>query len=502
MENAIVLGGSTGADGAVKQALLLGSMANRHGLIAGATGTGKTVTLQVLAEGFSRMGVPVFTADVKGDLSGISQAGKPHAKIDERKAKLKIEHSTQRAYPTLFWDLFGAAGHPVRTTISELGPLLLSRLLDLNDTQEGVLELAFRVADDQGLLLLDLKDLRSLIAWVGENASTLQTEYGNVAASTIGAVQRKLLSLDEAGAEHFFGEPALRLEHLMQVDFSGNGVISVVDATKIIEDPRVYTTFLLWLLSELFEQLPEVGDAQKPKMVFFFDEAHLLFKDAPKALLQKIETVVRLVRSKGVGVYFITQNPDDIPETVLSQLGNRVQHALRAYTPSAQKEVKAAASAFRENPAIDTEAVISELAVGEALVSTLDAQGTPSMVERVLIAPPESRIGPITPEERQLSIGRSPIKGLYEQAVDRESAYEVLKKRKEEPAAEEKSTKSKQEDGDDTSMFEKITKAAMGGGSSRRQGAGEAFVKSVLRSFGSQMGRQIMRGIMGSMSKR
>ncbi|MCL4137974.1 UNVERIFIED_CONTAM: hypothetical protein GTU68_002021 [Idotea baltica] len=461
-------------------------MANRHGLIAGATGTGKTVTLQVLAEGFSKRGVPVFTADVKGDLSGISQAGATHPKIDERIEKIGLSDFGFSARPTLLWDIFQKEGHPLRTTISEMGPLLLAKLLDLNETQEGVLNIAFRVADDQGLLLLDLKDLRSMLNWVGEHSSDLRNEYGNVSSASVGAIQRRLVTLEEAKAENFFGEPALKIANLMQVDFSGNGVISLLDARELMQDSRLYSTFLLWLLSELFEELEEVGDQEKPQLVFFFDEAHLLFKDASKALMEKIETVTRLIRSKGVGIYFVTQSPSDIPETVLGQLGNRVQHALRAYTPSAQKKIKAAADAFRENPLFSTEDVITELGVGEALVSTLDEKGTPSIVQRVLICPPESRIGPATDDERRTLLSRSPLKGIYDTTVDRESAYELLKERRiDEEKAEQLAKEAKER--------EKEEKRA-----SRRQTPTEALFKSVMRSVGSQLGRTITRGILGS----
>ncbi|PTX99687.1 ATP-binding protein [Verrucomicrobia bacterium LW23] len=406
------------------------SMANRHGLIAGATGTGKTVTLQNLAEGFARMGVPVFTADIKGDLSGLGQAGTVSPKLQERLAKMGLAGTFQPVQNTLlFWDFYGKTGHPVRTTISEMGPLLLGRLFSLNPTQQGVLEMAFRIADDQGLLLLDMKDLRALLAWMGENASDLVTRYGNVTKATLGAIQRSLLSLEGAGGDTFFAEPALAFAHLMQRDANGRGIISVLDATKLMEDARLYTTFLLWLLSDLFEQLPEVGDADRPRLVFFFDEAHLLFKDAPKSLVDKIEQVVRLIRSKGVGVYFVTQNPLDIPESILGQLGNRVQHALRAFTPRDQKAVRTAAETFRQNPKIKAAEVIMELGVGEALVSVLDPEGRPGMVERILCAPPGSKIGPISAEARNAQISGSIVKGLYDNTFDRDSAYEILKRR-------------------------------------------------------------------------
>ncbi len=459
-------------------------MANRHGLIAGATGTGKTVSLQNLAEGFSRNGVSVFMADVKGDLSGMAKAGGDSPKIQERVRKLGLKKFQARPYPALFWDIFGKKGHPLRTTVSELGPLLLGRLLNLNDTQEAVLQVVFKLADDQGLLLLDLKDLRSMLTWAGDHGSELKGDYGNISGATLGTIQRQLLVLNEAGGEGFFAEPALRLENLMQRDFSGNGVISILDATQLMVDPRIYTSFMLWLLSELFEQLPEVGDQDRPKLVFFFDEAHLLFKNAPKFLLEKIEQVVRLIRSKGAGVYFITQNPLDIPESVLGQLGHRVQHALRAFTPQDQKAVKVAAQTFRQNPSMDTEKVITELAVGEALVSVLDLEGRPTPVERTMMAPPESFIGALSDEERMQRIQSSPLKGIYDQVLDRESAYELLKKREEEASRQ--------------ASVSQEARPAPAPRPSNRQGIGEAFVKSAARSIGSTVGRQILRGVLGS----
>ncbi len=419
-DNAIFVGESD-AD----QYLLL-KYANRHGLIAGATGTGKTVTLQTIAEGFSAFGVPVFMADVKGDLSGVSQAGGTNPKAVERAQQLKIEGYAGHAFPTIFWDLFGEKGHPIRTTVSEVGPVLMARLLQLNDTQEGVLNIVFKVADEQGLLLLDFKDLQAMLQWVAENASSLTTEFGNVSKQTIGTIQRALLTLDQQGGEGFFGEPALALADMMRCDPSGYGAINVLAADRLMQSPRLYATFLLWLLSELFETLPEVGDLDKPKFVFFFDEAHLLFDDAPKALLSRIEQVVRLIRSKGVGVYFISQNPLDIPETVLGQLANRVQHALRAFTPKDQKAVKVAAETFRPNKKFDAATTITELGVGEALVSFLDAKGVPEPVERCFIAPPRGRIGPATDAERAAVIAASPLAGKYDKVVDRTSAYEVL----------------------------------------------------------------------------
>ncbi|MBS7698430.1 MULTISPECIES: helicase HerA-like domain-containing protein [unclassified Chelatococcus] len=413
---------------------LLLRLANRHGLVTGATGTGKTVTLQVLAEGFSNAGVPVFAADVKGDLSGISQPGDSKPAFVKRAADIGIDYVPDR-FPVTFWDVFGEQGHPIRATISEMGPLLLSRLLDLNDTQEGVLNIAFRVADERGLLLLDLKDLRSLLTFVAEQAKDLTATYGNVSVQSIGAIQRQLLVLENQKGEKFFGEPALDINDLLKTDRDGRGVVNILASDKLMANPRVYATFLLWLLSELFEQMPEVGDLDKPKLVFFFDEAHLLFDNAPKALVDAVERVVRLIRSKGVGVYFVTQNPLDVPDAVLAQLANRVQHALRAFTPRDQKAVKAAADTFRQNPSFDTAKAILELSVGEALVSTLDAKGAPSIVERTLIAPPAARVGPCTPEERNAIIAASSMRGKYDEEIDRESAYEVLTQRTAENAA-------------------------------------------------------------------
>jgi hypothetical protein len=491
---------------------LLPRYANRHGLIAGATGTGKTVTLQVIAEGLSARGVPVFMADVKGDLAGLSQAGEAKPKIRERLAALGIDDHRYRGYPTVFWDLFGLQGHPVRATVSDLGPLLFARLLDLNDVQVGVLTLVFKLADDEGLLLLDMKDLRATLGFVADNAKELTTTYGNVSAATIGAIQRGLLQLEQQGGDRFFGEPALELADLMMIDPNGYGAINILAADKLMQSPRLYATFLLWLLAELFENLPEVGDLDTPKLVFFFDEAHLLFNDAPKALLEKIEQVVRLIRSKGVGVFFVTQNPLDIPDVVLGQLGNRVQHALRAYTPRDQKAVRAAAATFRPNPTLDTAQTIMELGMGEGLVSFLAAGGAPAMVERTLILPPTSRIGAISPEERAAVLDASPIKGRYEQTVDRESAFERLRgdtgtggwRRPGElttrpsplpsssPSAERRRTQPRPERG----ALEKIVL-----GDGRRQGLAEAMAKSVVRQIGSSLGRQIVRGVLGSILK-
>ncbi|MEW6446183.1 MAG: helicase HerA-like domain-containing protein [Pseudomonadota bacterium] len=477
---------------------LLGRMANRHGLIAGATGTGKTVTLQTLAEGFSRMGTPVFLADIKGDLAGLGQAGAPKPKIQERVEQLNIEGFTHEAAPVVFWDVYGELGHPLRTTISEMGPVLLARLLNLNETQTGVLNIAFRLADEQGLLLLDLKDLRALMQHMGENARELTTEYGNVSAASVGAVQRALLTLEEAGGDHLFGEPAITLDDLLQTDPQGRGVINVLAAEKLFHSPRLYATLLLWLLAELFEQLPEAGDLDHPKLVFFFDEAHLLFDDAPKVLLDTIEKVVRLIRSKGVGVYFITQNPLDVPLPVLGQLGNRVQHALRAFTPRDQKAVKVAAETFRPKPGLDTETAITQLGVGEALVSCLDEKGTPMPVERVLVAPPRSRIGPITPEERRVAIETSPIHGAFERRIDRESAYEILKRRATEAMAAREAASVATEAAKDSGGG--LLDGLFGGGDSRRQSVGEALVKSAVRAAGSRLGREIVRGLLGAIA--
>lgn len=477
--NRLLIGATNGQ--AVYQ---LGLMSNRHGLIAGATGTGKTVTLQILAEGFSRMGVPVFAADIKGDLSGIATAGKPHKKIDERLAQIPVENFQLQGNPTLFWDIFGKAGHPIRTTISEMGPLLLSNLLALNDTQSGILYAAFKLADDEGLLLLDLEDLRSLLNWMAENSSTLSAEYGNITKASVAAIQRSLLVLEQQGAEQFLGEPALDLSDLMRTDFGGKGVISLFDATKLAQhSPHLYSGFLLWLLAELFEQLPECGDQQKPKLAFFFDEAHLLFNDAPKALIDKIEQVVRLIRSKGVGVYFVTQNPADVPDNILGQLGLRIQHALRAYTPKDRKAIKAVAANFRPNRKLDTEQTVTELGVGEALVSALDEKGSPTPVERVLIRPPESRIGPLDDAERNKFLSHSPVGTRYDEAINRQSAHECLLERAKQKELEQADAAAKQQP----------AKA------SRRQGTGEAFIKSAARAIGSQFGRQIVRGILGSL---
>jgi len=472
------------------------SMANRHGMVAGATGTGKTVTLQILAENFSKIGVPCFLADVKGDVSGVGKPASPHPKIDERIETIGIENYQMQPSPVVFWDLFGEKGHPIRTTVSEIGPLLLSNLLELNETQTGILYSCFRIADDQGMLILDLKDLRSMLIWMGDNRAELKSEYGNISTASIGAIQRGLIVLEEQGAEFLLGEPAIELADLMSQDFSGRGVINILDASTLIrQSPKLYSTFLLWLLSELFETLPEVGDAEKPKFVMFFDEAHLLFDDAPKVLIDKIEQVVRLIRSKGVGIYFITQSPLDVPEEILGQLGLKIQHALRAFTPKDQKAVKMVADTFRANPNIDTRTVITELGVGEALVSVLDAEGIPTQVEQILIRPPESRIGPMDENERNEQIGRSPFRGRYDTTLDRESAYEMLVKRAEQNAAQEEAIEREELAREATEKARKPSRR------SNRQTPTEAFVKSAARAIGSQLGRRVIRGVLGSLFK-
>lgn len=485
---------------------LLPALANRHGLVAGATGTGKTVTLQVMAEHFSSIGVPVFAADVKGDLSGISQPGTDNPKIAERVEQLKLANFAFRGCPTTCWDVFGKQGHPIRATVSEMGPLLLSRLLNLNDTQAGVLALVFKIADDNGLLLLDMKDLQAMLQYAGDNAKTLQTQYGNISAASVGAIQRGLVTVQQQGGDSFFGEPALNLDDLMQTDSNGQGVINILAADKLILAPKVYATFLLWLLTELFERLPEVGDLDKPKLVFFFDEAHLLFSDLPPTIAEKIQQIVRLIRSKGIGVYFVSQNPLDIPEQVLGQLGNRVQHALRAFTPLDQKAVRAAAQTFRSNPAIDVEKCITELAVGEALISFLDEKGTPGIVERALICPPASQIGPITLEQRQQLIRSSIVAGVYEKAVDRESAYERLKSKvaqSPQPSSPQGSPPAPSPSSPpDKPWYENLPSLGLPGGSaSGRRGDSlvEAMAKSAARTIGSSVGRQLVRGVLGSL---
>jgi uncharacterized protein len=485
---------------------LLPGMANRHGLVAGATGTGKTVTLQVMAEAFSRIGVPVFAADVKGDLSGISQPGISNPKMAARIQKLGLQDFAFAACPVTFWDVFGEQGHPVRATVSEVGPLLFSRLLGLNDTQSAVLTLVFKVADDQGLLLLDLKDLQAMLQFVGEHAKEFQVQYGNISAASIGAIQRGLLTLDQQGADKFLGEPALNLDDLLQTDANGKGVVNILAADKLIQSPKLYATFLLWLLTELFEKLPEVGDPEKPKLVFFFDEAHLLFTDLPKVIEDKVQQVVRLIRSKGVGVYFVTQNPIDVPDEILGQLGHRVQHALRAFTPRDQKSVNAAAQTFRANPELKVETVITELGVGEALVSFLDEKGAPGIVERASVLPPHSQIGPITPEQRKQLIASSLVAGTYEQAIDRESAYERLKSRAggasapvPSPAADASQPQASKSWLDGlTSSIGSIATAGTGR-SGRGDSLVEAMAKSAARSVGSSVGRQLVRGVLGSL---
>ncbi len=486
-----------------QELILLPQMANRHGLITGATGTGKTVTLQTLAEAFSRIGVPVFLSDIKGDLSGVSKTGGGNAKVTARIEQLKLENFVHRAYPVTFWDVFGAAGHPLRATISDMGPLLIGRMLNLNEVQQGVLALVFKIADSNGLLLLDLKDLRAMVQHVGDNAADFTTEYGNISTASIGAIQRGLLQIETQGGDKLFGEPMLNIEDLMQTDANGCGTINILAADKLMTSPKVYSTMLLWLLSELFEHLPEAGDLEKPKLVFFFDEAHLLFNDAPAALLDKIEQVVRLIRSKGVGVYFVTQNPADVPDKVLGQLGNRIQHALRAFSPRDQKAVKAAAETMRDNPKLDEATIITELGVGEALISCLDAKGTPGIVERALIVPPQAQIGPITEAERQATIQSSPLAGHYEKAVDRESAYEILKARTNERQTAQQTAQASADSNGIGGILGGIFGNAGGGktGShtSNRQGVGEAIVKSAARSIGSAVGREIIRGVLGSL---
>ncbi len=507
-EPGILVGGG-GADHALPQHLLLGR-ANRHGLVAGATGTGKTVTLQILAEGFSAAGVPVFLADVKGDLSGLAEPGLPqhpaHGKLIARAETIGLTDYGYQACPVVFWDVFGEQGHPIRTTVIEMGPLLLSRLLDLNETQEGVLNIVFRVAADEGLALLDLADLRAMLAHVAERSGELSRQYGNVAAASVGAIQRRLLVLENQGGASLFGEPALELADMMRTTGGGaeRGQVNILAADRLMQSPRLYATLLLWLLSELFERLPEVGDPDKPVLVFFFDEAHLLFDDAPKALVDKVEQVARLIRSKGVGVYFISQNPDDVPQDVLGQLGNRVQHALRAYTPRDQKALRAAAETFRANPAFDTRTAITELGTGEALVSLLDAKGVPTVVERTLIRPPSSRIGPCEPETRARAIARSPVAGLYDQAIDRESAYEMLAAR-----AAAKVEADPEVDAGELGAARRYGGRYSRGGDSRgereaperpraRRGdtPWEAAAKSAMRSAGSQLGRTVVRSLL------
>lgn len=468
-----------------KDSVILPKYCNRHGLIAGATGTGKTVTLQSLAESLSQIGVPVFMADVKGDLAGMSQIGGGNSKVEDRAKQLKIDPLNYQSFPVAFWDVFGQQGTQVRATISEMGPLLLSRMLDLNDTQEGVLNIVFKVADEQGMLLLDLKDLKAMLNWLGDNAASVRTEYGNVTPATIGTILRQLLVLEEQGGDEFFGEPALEIQDLIRQTPDGRGVVNILAADKLMQSPKLYATFLLWMLSELFETLPEAGDLDQPKLVFFFDEAHLLFTDAPKALLTKIEQVVRLIRSKGVGIFFVTQHPLDVPDSVLSQLSNRVQHALRAFTPRDQKAVKTAAETFRANPKFDTEEVITQLGIGEALVSVLDTDGTPTVVDRVFIKPPLSRLGAITPEERNRCQAASILAGKYAQDIDRESAYEMLTAR----AAQIEEEQSQE-------VEEPQERRAP---ARRTDSVFEAMLKSTARAVSSQLGRQLVRGVLGGL---
>lgn len=506
MNNAIFLGSDTDD---VRQSLLL-PLANRHGLVAGATGTGKTVTLQILAEGFSKAGVPVFAADVKGDLSGVSQPGsvnhKLHDKLLQRAMKIGLGDYDYAAMPTVFWDLYGKQGHPVRTTISEMGPTLLARLMGLNETQEGILTIAFELADDEGMLLLDMKDLRALLNFISDNKADISREYGNVTSQSVAAIQRQLLKLERAGADEFFAEPALELSDLMKVDENGQGVVNILSADELINSPDLYSTFLLWLLSELFEELPEVGNPDKPKMVFFFDEAHLLFDGAPKALVDKIEQVARLIRSKGVGIYFVTQNPADIPDSVLGQLGNRIQHALRAYTPKEQKSIRAAASSFRENPAFDTEEVITDLGVGEALVSMLDAKGVPGIVGRTLIRPPASRLGPATSAERKAIIAASRFGEKYDKTIDRESAYEQLDKKaeaREKAEAEAAAKEAKEKEAEAKSKARNSRSSPRRSRTTRKKE--NVFVKEVKREARLMLrraGRNAIRGILGGMMRR
>ncbi|KPF84879.1 ATP-binding protein [Brevundimonas sp. AAP58] len=494
--------GQSSSEGADKPELLLWNRANRHGIVAGATGTGKTVTLQIMAQGFSEAGVPVFCADVKGDLSGISQPGTPNEKLLARAAGMNLT-LVSKAAPTVFWDLYGQKGHPIRTTVSEIGPLLMARMLDLNDVQEGVLTVAFHVADKEGLLLLDLDDLRSVLTYVSENAARIGREVGNVAPASVAAIQRALLQLEQQGGQAFFGEPALKLEDMIRVGLDGRGQVNVLDSTRLMGSPRLYAAFLLWLLSELFEQLPEVGDPEKPRLVFFFDEAHLLFRDAPKALLEKVEQVVRLIRSKGVGVYFVTQNPADIPDSVLAQLGNRIQHALRAYTPAEQRGLKSASDSFRANPAFNTTEAIQALGTGEAVVSVLDEKGAPTIVQRTLIRPPDSRLGPATDAERAAVMAASPVRGVYDTVIDRESAEEILAARHaraqaetEEAEAAAKAPASRETARTRSSAESRAPRR------SNRQTPMEALTKSVLRTAGSTITREILRGVLGGLRRR
>jgi len=518
----IFLGASRKPDDSYQQAEeLLLKYGNRHGLVTGATGTGKTVTLQVLAEGFSNAGVPVFCADIKGDLSGIAMKGTPQDFLLKRTEEVRLDPYEDKDFPVIFWDLFGEQGHPIRATVSEMGPLLLSRLMNLSDAQEGIMNIAFKIADDEGLLLLDMKDLQALLADIAERSKEIGARYGNVSKASVGAIQRALLVLEQQGGNHFFGEPALRIQDLMRTTQDGRGAVNVLAADKLMMSPRLYATFLLWLLSELFEELPEVGDVDKPKLVFFFDEAHLLFDEAPKVLVDRVEQVVRLIRSKGVGVFFVTQNPLDIPESVLAQLGNRVQHALRAYTPREQKAVRTAAETFRPNPEFDCATAITQLGVGEALVSVLEAKAVPSMVQRTLIRPPAGRIGPVTQDERQAIMSKSPVAGQYDETIDRESAFEVLNKRatdaaerEEQAEAQEGGTKWTLPDFGRSERAEPAPKQPRtrtrynndaprprAPRASSRQTVTEAAIKSVVRSAGSSIGRALVRGILGGLKR-
>ncbi|MCH2078553.1 MAG: DUF853 domain-containing protein [Rhodobacteraceae bacterium] len=510
MSDSIFVGG--GGEGyGVRQQLTL-KYANRHGLVAGATGTGKTVTLQILAEGFSAAGVPVFVSDVKGDLSGLAKAGsadfKLHESFTSRAAKIGFDEYAYGAAPVTFWDLFGEDGHPVRTTVAEIGPLLIARLLELSEAQEGILNIAFRVADEQGLPLLDLKDLQSLLVWVGENGKALSLRYGNVSAASIGAIQRRLLVLENQGAAQLFGEPALTLSDLMRVGADGRGMVNVLSADKLMASPRLYATFLLWLLSELFEELPEVGDPDKPKLVFFFDEAHLLFDDAPKALVDKVEQVARLIRSKGVGVYFITQNPDDIPDDILGQLGNRIQHALRAFTARDRKALKLAAETYRENDRFDTEEAIREVGVGEAVTSMLQKKGIPGIVERTLIRPPSSQLGPITAAERKAVIAASGLAGKYEAKVDRKSAFEMLSTRAEKAAEEAEVAEAQEEEAQAIEREYRAARRYSGSRVSRstskrvrNDSIGSALGSALIKELNGTTGRRLVRGVLGGLFK-
>ncbi|MDI6026560.1 DUF853 domain-containing protein [Corticibacterium sp. UT-5YL-CI-8] len=514
-DETIFIGASRKPDDSYQKAeQLLLKYGNRHGLVTGATGTGKTVTLQILAEGFSQAGVPVFCADIKGDLSGVSMMGQPKDFLLSRAEAIKLDPYDFAEFPVIFWDLFGEQGHPIRATVSEMGPLLLSRLMNLTDAQEGIMNIAFRIADEEGLLLLDMKDLQSLLSNIASRADEISGRYGNITKPSVGAIQRSLLVLEQQGGNHFFGEPALRIPDIMRTTRDGRGAINILAADKLMMNPRLYATFLLWLLSELFEVLPEVGDVDRPKLVFFFDEAHLLFDEAPKALVDRVEQVVRLIRSKGVGVFFVTQNPLDIPETVLAQLGNRVQHALRAYTPREQKAVRTAADTFRPNPDFDCATAITQLGTGEALVSMLENKGIPAMVQRTLIRPPAGRLGAISPEERKTIMSLSPVAGQYDQTVDRESAFEILQKRAQDTQqAQAQPERPTQSGGGGWTLPD----FGNGGGSqqpttqrrqapaprqSTRQTTAEAAIKSVVRSMGSTLGRELVRGILGSLRRR